>query len=102
MCHAGSWESIGLYDHFHTFANAFREATYEARTLMPAIAASTSHVRLGQMCTLQCRTGIRRTGPRSAPVDIVSGWTHGNGRSRQLSRAEMARLRIWLSVRPLP
>jgi hypothetical protein len=56
---------VWLYDHFHTLANAFRGATHEAWTLMPAIAASTlSHAAWPDVYT-QCRTGIWRTGPRS-------------------------------------
>nr|MBA3340013.1 LLM class flavin-dependent oxidoreductase [Geodermatophilaceae bacterium] len=46
-----TWESIWVYDHFHTVPKPTDEATHEAWTLMAAFAASTSRVRLGQMCT---------------------------------------------------
>ena len=46
---AGPWESLWVYDHFHTVPMASEEATHEAWTLMAAFAATTSRVRLGQM-----------------------------------------------------
>ena len=48
---AGPWTSLWVYDHFHTVPAPTQEATHEAWTLMAAFAASTSRVRLGQMCT---------------------------------------------------
>ena len=48
----GPWESIWLYDHFHTTPTPTDEATHAAWTLIAAFAASTTRVRLGQMCTL--------------------------------------------------
>jgi alkanesulfonate monooxygenase SsuD/methylene tetrahydromethanopterin reductase-like flavin-dependent oxidoreductase (luciferase family) len=48
---AGPWESVWVYDHFHTTPVATDEATHEAWTLMAALAATTSRIRLGQMCT---------------------------------------------------
>ncbi|MDT4984124.1 MAG: hypothetical protein QOF95_1614, partial [Pseudonocardiales bacterium] len=47
----GPFESIWVYDHFHTVPVPTEEATHEAWSLMAAFAASTSRVRLGQMCT---------------------------------------------------
>ena len=47
----GPWESIWVYDHFHTVPVPSEEATHEAWTLMAAFGAATSRVRLGQMCT---------------------------------------------------
>ena len=48
---SGPWESIWVYDHFHTTPTPTDESTHEAWTLMAAFAASTTRVRLGQMCT---------------------------------------------------
>ena len=45
------WESIWVYDHFHTVPIPSSEATHEAWTLMAALAAVTGRIRLGQMCT---------------------------------------------------
>src|SRR2546425_5771725 len=48
---AGPWESIWVYDHFHTVPVPTDEATHESWTLMAAFAATTQRLRLGQMCT---------------------------------------------------
>ena len=48
---AGPFESIWVYDHFHTVPQPTEEATHEAWSLMAAFAAVTDRVRLGQMCT---------------------------------------------------
>src|SRR2546423_9219773 len=48
---AGPFESIWVYDHFHTVPVPTEEATHEAWTLMAAFAAATGTIRLGQMCT---------------------------------------------------
>lgn len=48
---AGPWESIWVYDHFHTVPVPTEESTFEAWSLMAAFAAVTTRVRLGQMCT---------------------------------------------------
>ncbi len=48
------FESLWVYDHFHTIPEPTQEVTYEAWTLMAALAATTDTVRLGQMCT--CNT----------------------------------------------
>ncbi|HEY6629499.1 MAG TPA: LLM class flavin-dependent oxidoreductase, partial [Acidimicrobiia bacterium] len=45
------FESAWVYDHFHTVPIATQEETYEAWSLMAALAAVTSRIRLGQMCT---------------------------------------------------
>src|SRR5690606_40248993 len=48
---SGPWDSLWVFDHFHTVPEPTEEATHEAWTLMAAFAASTSRIRLGQMCT---------------------------------------------------
>ena len=53
---AGAWESLWVYDHFHTVPVPSDEATHEAWSLMAAFAASTSRIRLGQMCTCMSYT----------------------------------------------
>jgi F420-dependent oxidoreductase-like protein len=69
----GPWESIWVYDHFHTVPVATEEATHEAWTLMAAFAASTSRVRLGQMCTCMSYRNPAYLAKVAATVDIVSG-----------------------------
>ena len=45
----GAWDSLWVYDHFHTVPLPSGEATHEAWSLMAAYAASTSQIKLGQM-----------------------------------------------------
>ncbi|TKV61941.1 LLM class F420-dependent oxidoreductase [Nakamurella flava] len=70
---AGPWASIWVYDHFHTVPAPSDEATHEAWTLMAAFAASTSRVRLGQMCTCMAYRNPAYLAKVAATVDIVSG-----------------------------
>jgi F420-dependent oxidoreductase-like protein len=70
---AGPWESIWVYDHFHTVPVPTQDATHEAWTLMAAFAASTSRVRLGQMCTCMAYRNPAYLAKVAATVDIVSG-----------------------------
>lgn len=51
----GPWQSVSVYDHFHTIPIPTDEATHEAWTLMAALAASTRRIRLGQMADLYGR-----------------------------------------------
>ena len=69
----GPWESVWVYDHFHTVPVPTQEATHEAWTLMAALAASTSRVRLGQMCTCMAYRNPMYLAKVAATVDLVSG-----------------------------
>ncbi|MFE6735089.1 LLM class F420-dependent oxidoreductase [Microbacterium sp. NPDC057650] len=70
---AGPWESLWVYDHFHTTPIASEEATHEAWTLMSAFAASTSRIRLGQMCTCMSYRNPAYLAKVAATVDVISG-----------------------------
>lgn len=70
---AGPWESLWVYDHFHTTPVPSEEANHEAWTLMSAFAASTSRIRLGQMCTCMSYRNPAYLAKVAATVDIVSG-----------------------------
>jgi F420-dependent oxidoreductase-like protein len=70
---AGPFESVWVYDHFHTVPVPTREATHEAWSLMAALAASTSRVRLGQMCTCVSYRNPAYLAKVASTVDIVSG-----------------------------
>lgn len=69
----GPWESLWVYDHFHTTPVPSEEATHEAWTLMAAFAASTSRIRLGQMCTCMAYRNPAYLAKVAATVDAVSG-----------------------------
>ncbi len=68
----GPWESIWVYDHFHTTPVPSDEATHEAWTLMSAFAASTSRVRIGQMCTCMGYRNPAYLAKVAATVDHVA------------------------------
>jgi F420-dependent oxidoreductase-like protein len=66
------WESVWVYDHFHTVPIPSQEATHEAWTLMAALAAVTSRIRLGQMCTCIGYRPPTYLAKVAATVDIIS------------------------------
>jgi F420-dependent oxidoreductase-like protein len=66
------WESVWVYDHFHTVPQPSQEATHEAWSLMAALAAVTGRVRLGQMCTCVAYRNPAYLAKVAATVDIIS------------------------------
>lgn len=68
-----AWESIWVYDHFHTTPEPSQEATHEAWTLMAAFAAATQRVRLGQMCSCMRYREPTYLAKVAATTDVVSG-----------------------------
>jgi F420-dependent oxidoreductase-like protein len=69
----GPFESIWVYDHFHTTPAPTDEATHEAWSLMAALAATTDRVRLGQMCTCMGYRNPAYLAKVAATIDVVSG-----------------------------
>jgi len=69
----GPWESVWLYDHFHTTPVPTEEATHEVWSLMSAFGAVTERVRLGQMCTCMGYRNPAYLAKVAATADIVSG-----------------------------
>jgi F420-dependent oxidoreductase-like protein len=69
----GPFESVWVYDHFHTTPLPTREATHEAWTLLAGIGAATSRVRLGQMCTCMGYRNPAYLAKVAATVDAISG-----------------------------
>ncbi|MCM6775216.1 LLM class F420-dependent oxidoreductase [Nocardia sp. CDC159] len=68
-----AWESVWVYDHFHTVPVPTEEATHEAWTLMAAFAAVTSRVRLGQMCSAMAYRNPAYLAKVAATTDLISG-----------------------------
>ena len=68
-----TWDSVWVYDHFHTVPVPTDEATHEAWTLMSAFAASTERVKLGQMCTAMSYRNPAYLAKVAATVDVISG-----------------------------
>jgi len=73
LAEAGPYESIWVYDHFHTVPAPTAEATHEAWTLMAGLAAATSRVRLGQMCSCMGYRNPMYLAKVAATVDMISG-----------------------------
>src|SRR6476469_10257887 len=70
---AGRWESIWVYDHFHTVPLPTDQATHEAWSLMAAFGAVTERVRLGQMCTCMSYRNPAYLAKVAATCDVISG-----------------------------
>ena len=69
----GAWDSLWVYDHFHTVPVPTDEATHEAWSLMSAYAATTSRIKLGQMCTSMGYRNPVYLAKVAATADIISG-----------------------------
>src|SRR6202171_880447 len=69
----GPFDSIWVFDHFHTVPVPTQEATHEAWTLMAAFAATTSRLKLGQMCTCMSYRNPAYLAKVAATVDVISG-----------------------------
>ena len=68
-----AWDSLWVYDHFHTMPMPTDEATHEAWSLMSAYAATTSRIKLGQMCTAMSYRNPVYLAKVAATADIISG-----------------------------
>ncbi|MGA9377106.1 MAG: LLM class F420-dependent oxidoreductase [Mycobacterium sp.] len=69
----GTWDSVWVYDHFHTVPVPTDEATHEAWSLMSAFAAVTDRIKLGQMCTAMSYRNPAYLAKVAATVDVISG-----------------------------
>ncbi|KWX24641.1 F420-dependent oxidoreductase [Mycolicibacterium wolinskyi] len=69
----GAWDSLWVYDHFHTVPVPTDEATHEAWSLMSAYAATTSRIKLGQMCTAMSYRNPVYLAKVATTADIISG-----------------------------
>ncbi|MFI6429413.1 LLM class F420-dependent oxidoreductase [Rhodococcus oryzae] len=70
---AGPWESAWVYDHFHTVPAPTDQATHEAWSVMSALGAVTSTIRLGQMCTAISYRNPAYLAKIAATADLISG-----------------------------
>jgi F420-dependent oxidoreductase-like protein len=67
------FESLWVFDHFHTVPEPTDEITFESFSTLAAVAALTSRVRLGHMVVC---TGFRNpalTAKLSSTIDVISG-----------------------------
>jgi F420-dependent oxidoreductase-like protein len=70
---AGPWDSLWVYDHFHTVPVPTDEATHEAWSLMAALAATTERLKLGQMCSCIGYRNPMYLAKVAATCDVISG-----------------------------
>jgi len=70
---SGPWESIWVYDHFHTVPVPTDEACHEAWSLVAALAATTQRLRIGQMCTCMAYRNPAYLAKVAATCDVISG-----------------------------
>jgi F420-dependent oxidoreductase-like protein len=67
------FESLWVFDHFHTVPNPTDEITFESFSVLSALAMATRRVRLGHMVVC---TGFRNpalTAKLSSTIDVISG-----------------------------
>jgi F420-dependent oxidoreductase-like protein len=67
------YDSLWVYDHFHTVPDPTQESTFEAWSLMAALAVATDRVRLGQMCTCNSYRPPSYLAKVASTVDVMSG-----------------------------
>ncbi len=66
------YESAWVFDHFHTVPVPTQESSYEAWTLMAALAPTTDTIRLGQMCTSNGYRNPAYLAKVAADIDVIS------------------------------
>jgi F420-dependent oxidoreductase-like protein len=67
------FESLWVFDHFHTVPRPSDEITFESFSVLSALAMATEHVRIGHMVVC---TGFRNpalTAKLSSTIDVISG-----------------------------
>lgn len=67
------YDSVWVYDHFHTFPGPTTESTFEAWTVMAGLAEATERVRLGQMCTANSYRTPGYLAKITSTIDVMSG-----------------------------
>ncbi len=69
---AGPWDSIWLFDHFHTVPEPVRETVFEAWTATAALARDTHRVNIGQMVGCNGYRNPALYAKIAATVDVAS------------------------------
>jgi F420-dependent oxidoreductase-like protein len=77
------YDSIWVYDHFHNVPVPAHETVFECWTVMAALAAATTTIRLGQMVTCTAYRPPALTAKVTSTIDVISGgrldWGVGAG-----------------------
>lgn len=90
LIEGSGYDSIWVYDHFHTHPVVMQESVFEAWTLMAALAAVTTRARLGQMCTCALYRPPSMLAKISANIDVISGGRLDVGIGAGWSKGEFA------------
>ena len=69
---AGPWDSIWVYDHFHTVPKTTMETTFECWTITATLARDTSRVKVGQMVTCNGYRNPALLAKIASTVDVAS------------------------------
>jgi len=67
-----NYESIWVYDHFHTVPKPTQDPTFECWTLMSALSQTTEKVRLGQMCSCNSYRNPSYLTKVASNIDVMS------------------------------
>ena len=68
----GAYDSIWVYDHFHTVPEPTRETTFEAWTISAGLARDTENVKIGQMVTCNGYRNPALLAKMASTVDVMS------------------------------
>ena len=66
------FESLWVYDHFHTVPSPTLQPTYECWSLMAALSQTTNTIRLGQMCTCNSYRNPSYLTKVASNIDVMS------------------------------
>src|SRR5258705_7135110 len=94
------FESIWLFDHFHTVPRPTDEITFESFTSLAALAALTDRVRLGHIVTCTAFRNPALTAKMISTMDSISGGREGVWVGGGWEEEEGRGRRAWLSPRP--
>ena len=68
-----NYESVWVYDHFHTVPSPTQDPTFECWSLMAALSQVTKKVRIGQMCTCNSYRNPAYLTKVASTIDAMSG-----------------------------
>ena len=70
----GAYDSIWVYDHFHTVPEPTKETTFECWTITAGLSRDTENIRIGQMVTCN---GYRNPALLAKIASTVDGMSNG-------------------------
>jgi alkanesulfonate monooxygenase SsuD/methylene tetrahydromethanopterin reductase-like flavin-dependent oxidoreductase (luciferase family) len=92
------FDSIWLFDHFHTVPKPTDELTFESFTSLSALAAVTHSIRLGHIVICNGYRNPALTAKMAGTLDTISGGRFELGIGAGWKKDEWTRLWLWLST----